>query len=43
MTSFGGKMSIESQPGNGARIILEVPATGQQKPVEAVATELAPV
>jgi signal transduction histidine kinase len=27
LTSLGGKLSVESQPGNGARMILEVPVT----------------
>lgn len=27
LTSLGGKLGVESQPGNGARMILEVPAT----------------
>jgi signal transduction histidine kinase len=30
LTSFGGKMKTESQPGNGARIILEVPIPVQR-------------
>jgi signal transduction histidine kinase len=39
MTSFGGKLSIESQPGNGTRIILEAPSTGQRPPGSAVTRE----
>ena len=41
LTSFGGKMSIESQPGSGARIILEVPVDRQRPSLAAVPTEQA--
>jgi two-component system sensor histidine kinase DegS len=37
ITSFGGKVKVESQAGSGARIILEVPIEQQHSGVPAVA------
>jgi two-component system sensor histidine kinase DegS len=39
VTSFGGRMKAESQPGNGARIILEVPIPRQHAELAAVGNE----
>jgi two-component system sensor histidine kinase DegS len=37
LTSFGGRLRIESQEGSGARIILEVPVDRQHPPLAVVA------
>jgi signal transduction histidine kinase len=39
LTSFGGKMRIESQEGSGARIIMEVPVDRQHPPLAVVENE----
>ncbi len=39
LTSFGGQMKVESQPGSGARIILEVPIDRQHSSITIVKNE----